>query len=227
MHPEAFLRSWAGIMQADAYAGFGKLYEPGRLPGTIVEAGCWAHWRRKFYEIAALKKAPIAVEAVTRIDAIFAIERTINGSTQAERQVVRYQTIRPLVGEFIAWLNGQRRTLSPKSETAKAMDYGLKRMPAFTRFLDNGRICLSNNAAERAMRCVAIGRKNWTFAGFFFFVRGSSESDTLIETCKLNDVDPRAWLADVLRRLPDHPAKRIRELLPWNWSPEIAIARAA
>ena len=117
--------------------------------------------------------------------------------------------------------------MSSKSETAKAMDYGLKRLPAFTRFLDDGRICLSNNAAERAMRCVAIGRKNWTFADSDAGGLRAATIYTLIETCKLNDVDPRAWLADVLRRLPDHPAKRIHALLPWNWSPEIATARAA
>ena len=212
---------------------FGQLlssdsYQHSLARGVLVfEAGCWAHWRRKFFEIAALKKAPIAVEAVTRIDAIFAIERTINGSTPSERRAVRDQTIKPLVDELLAGLNGQRRTLSSKSETAKAMDYGLKRMPAFTRFLDDGRVCLSNNAAERAMRCVAMGRKNWTFAGSDAGGRRAAAIYTLIETCKLNDVDPRAWLADVIRRLPDHPAKRIRQLLPWNWSPAIATARAA
>ncbi len=108
--PRAFLRTWSGIMQADAYAGFNRLYEPGRQPGTILEAGCWAHWRRKFYEIAELKKAPIAVEAVTRIDAIFAIERTVKGMTPSERQAVREQTISPLVEDLVAWLSGQRRT---------------------------------------------------------------------------------------------------------------------
>ena len=227
VHPEALLRTWSGIMQADAYAGFSKLYGPRRLPGTILEAACWAHWRRKFYEIAVLKKAPIAVEAVTRIDAIFAIERTINGATPYDRRAVREQTIRPLVDALVAWLNEQRRTLSPKSDTSKAMDYGLKRLPAFRRFLDDGHICLSNNAAERAMRCVAMGRKNWTFAGSDAGGRRAAAIYTLIETCKLNDVDPRAWLADILRRLPDHPAKRIHELLPWNWSPKIVTARAA
>ena len=227
VHPEAFLRSWSGIMQADAYAGFNRLYEPGRSPGPILEAGCWAHWRRKFYDIAVLKKAPIAVEAVTRIDAIFAAERTINGAVPSQRQAVREQTIKPLVGDLLVWLRSQRSALSSKSETAKAMDYGLKRMPAFTRFLDDGRICLSNNAAERAMRCVAMGRKNWTFAGSDAGGHRAAAIYTLIETCKLNDVDPRAWLADVLMRLPDHPAKRIHELLPWNWSPEIAAAHAA
>ena len=210
-HPEAFLRTWSGIMQADAYAGFNKLYKPGRLPGPIVEAACWAHWRCKFYEIAELKKAPIAVEAVKRIDAIFAVERTINGSSSTIRQDVRVQTIKPLIVELAAWLREHRAKLSSKTDTEKAIDYGLKRMPAFTRFLDDGRICLSNNAAERAMRCVAIGRKNWTFTGSDAGGRRAAAIYSLIETCKINDVDPRAWLADILRRLPDHPAKRIHE----------------
>ena len=216
-HPEAFLRTWSGIMQADAYAGFGKLYEPGRLPGTIVEAGCWAHWRRKFYEIAALKKAPIAVEAVTRIDAIFAIERTTNGSPSVERQAVRDQTIRPLVDQLVAWLNEQRRTLSPKSETAKAMDYGLKRMPAFTRFLDDGRICLSNNAAERAMRCVAMGRKNWTFAGSDAGGRRAAAIYTLIETCKLQ----RRRSPRMACRCPQATARLPRQTYPRAYAVEL------
>lgn len=216
MHPEAFLRAWFGIMQADAYAGFNRLYEPGRTPDPILEAGCWAHWRRKFYGIAVLKTAPIALEAVARIDAIFAIERTINGALPEQRQAVREQTVKWLVCDLLAWLRGQRGVLSSKSEAAKAMDYGLKRTPAFTRFLDDSRICLSNNAAEGAMHCVAMGRKNWTFAGSDAGGHSAAAIYTLIETCKLNDVDPRARLADVLKRLPDHPAKRIHELLPWK-----------
>jgi transposase len=155
-HPEAFLVTWSGIMQADAYAGFNRLYEPGRSPGPIIEAGCWAHWRRKFYELAELKKAPVAIEAVKRIDAIFTIERTINGALPSTRQTMREQTIKPLLDDLIAWLRTQRGTLSSKSDTAKAIDYGLKRITAFSRFLGDGRICLSNNAAERAMRCVAM-----------------------------------------------------------------------
>ncbi|WP_158809691.1 transposase [Beijerinckia sp. L45] len=130
-----------------------------------------------------LKKAPIAVEAVTRIDAIFAAERAINGAVPSQRQDVRGQTIKPLVGDLLVWLRGLRGALSSKSETAKAMDYGLKRMPAFTRFLDDGRICLSNNAAERAMRCVAMGRKNWTFAGSDAGGHRAAAIYTLIETC--------------------------------------------
>jgi len=216
-HPERHLAGYAGLMQADAYAGFNRLYEAGRRPGPIIEAACWAHARRKFFDLARLKKAPIAIEAVRRIDALFAIEREINGLTPEERQRRRHQRSRPLVAELESWLREQRARLSAKNETAKAIDYSLKRRPALTRFLDDGRLCLSNNGAERALRGIAVGRHNWTFAGSDVGAERAAAIYTLIETAKLNDVDPRAWLADVLARLPDHPAKRIRELLPWNW----------
>jgi len=216
-HPERHLAGYAGLMQADAYAGFNRLYEAGRRPGPIIEAACWAHARRKFFDLARLKKAPIAIEAVRRIDALFAIEREINGLTPEERQRRRHQRSRPLVAELESWLREQRARLSAKNETAKAIDYSLKRWPALTRFLDDGRLCLSNNGAERALRGIAVGRHNWTFAGSDVGAERAAAIYTLIETAKLNDVDPRAWLADVLARLPDHPAKRIREFLPWNW----------
>jgi transposase len=216
-HAESFLGNFAGILQADAFSGFGRLYEAGRMPRPMVEAACWSHGRRKFFELADLKKAPLAIEAVKRIDAVFAIEREINGLAAEARAAVRADRSRPLVTGFETWLRDQRRKLSPKSDMAKAIDYMLKRWPSFTRFLDDGRICLSNNAAERALRGVAVGRRNWTFAGSDAGGRRAAAMYTLIETCKLNDVDPRAWLADVLARLPGHPASRIHELLPWNW----------
>jgi transposase len=216
-HPERHLADYAGLMQADAYAGFNRLYDPARRPGPIVEAACWAHARRKFFDLARLKKAPIAIEAVQRIDALFAIEREINGVTPEERLRVRRERSRPLVADLETWLRAQRAKLSTKNETAKAIDYSLKRWPALTRFLDDGRLCLSNNAAERGVRGIAVGRHNWTFAGSDAGAERAAAIYTLIETAKLNDVDPRAWLADVLARLPDHPARRIRELLPWNW----------
>ena len=217
-HPERHLAGWTGLMQADAYAGFNRLYEATRKPAPIVEAACWAHARRKFFDLARLQKAPIAVEAVKRIDALFAIEREINGLVPARRLAVRAERSRPLVAELEAWLRQQRARLSAKNETAKAIDYSLKRWPALTRFLDDGRLCLSNNAAERALRCVAVGRKNWTFAGSDAGGERAAAIYTLVETCKLNDIDPRAWLADVLARLPDHPARRLDELMPWNWT---------
>jgi len=226
-HPEQHLASYAGLMQADAYAGFNRLYETNRKGGAIIEAACWAHGRRKFFDLARINKAPIATEAVERIDALFAIEREINGITPQERVRVRHEQSRPLVIELQTWLREQRAKVSKHSETGKAIEYSLKRWVAFTRFLDDGRLCMSNNAAERELRPVAIGRKNWTFAGSDEGGRRAAAVYTLIATAKLNDIDPQAWLADVLARLPDHPAKRIHELLPWNWNAATVSVHAA
>jgi transposase len=226
-HPEQHLASYAGLMQADAYAGFKRLYDSRRKAGAIIEAACWAHARRKFFDIARINKAPIAIEAVKRIDALFAIEREINGLTPHERLAVRAERSRSLVLELEAWLREQRAKLSGQSETAKAIAYSLTRWAALTRFLDDGRLCMSNNAAEREIRAVAVGRKNWTFAGSDEGGRRAAAIYTLIATAKLNDIDPQAWLADVLARLPDHPARRIHDLLPWNWRPHRAPAEAA
>jgi transposase len=226
-HPEQHLAGYAGLMQADAYAGFNRLYEANRKGGPITEAACWAHGRRKFFDLARINKAPIAVEAVERIDALFALEREINGMTSQERVRVRHERSRSLVTELESWLREQRARVSRNSETGKAIDYSLKRWAALSRFLDDGRLCMSNNAAERELRAVAIGRRNWTFAGSDEGGRRAAAIYTLIATAKLNGTDPRAWLADVLARLPDHPAKRIQELLPWNWRPQNITAEAA
>ena len=204
-------------MQADAYAGFNRLYEAGRKPGPIVEAACWSHARRKFFDLARLNKAPIAAEAVARIDPLFAIERDINGLTPEQRVAVRDERSRPLIIELERWLREQRARVSKNGDTGKAIDYSLKRWDALTRFLDDGRLCMSNNAAERELRAVAVGRRNWTFAGSDEGGRRAAAIHTLIATAKLNDIDPQAWLADVLARLPDHPMRRIDELLPWQW----------
>ena len=216
-HPERHLASYSGLMQADAYSGFNRLYDPSRKPGPIIEASCWAHARRKFFDLARISKAPIAVDAVDRVDALFAIEREINGAAPHERRRVRNERSRPLVIALESWLREQRRKLSASNQVAKAIQYSLNRWTALTRFLDDGRLCMSNNAAERALRCVAVGRKNWTFAGSDRGGCRAAAIYTLVETAKLNDIDPQAWLADVLARLPGHPAKRIHELLPWNW----------
>ena len=226
-HPQLHLASYTGLMQADAYAGFNRLYEAGRKGGPIIEAACWAHARRKFFDLARIRKAPIAVEAVKRIDALFTIEREIHGASPDQRLAVRQERSRSLITELKTWLRAQRAKLSAKNETAKAIDYSLKRWTALTRFLDDGRLCISNNAAERALRGIAVGRHNWTFAGSDEGGRRAAAVYTLIETAKLNDIDPQAWLADVLARLPDHPAKRIADLLPWNWCPQNLPARAA
>jgi transposase len=252
-HPARHLAGYAGILQADAGAcpraahsadpggGYNKLYEADRKPGPILEATCWAHARRPFFVLADLaanarRKAqgklasvisPLALEAVRRIDAIFAIEREINGHAAAERLAVRRARIAPLITELEAWMRAERVRLSRHAETAKAIDYLLKRWPAFTRFLDDGRICLSNNAAERALRGIALGRKSWLFAGSDRGGQRAAAIYSLIVTAKLNDVDPQAWLADVLARIAGHPAHRIDELLPWNWRPRSAARSQA
>ena len=238
-HPRAHLASWSGILQADAYGGYGELYAPDRKPPPIVEAGCFAHARRKFFELAdvaaaARKKSrgeragliyPIALEAVQRIDALFDIERAINGRSAAERLAVRREHSAPLIAELHAWLEEQLARLSRSHHLAKAINYMLRRWPAFTRFLDDGRVCISNNAAERALRCVALGRKSWLFCGSDRGGQRAAVIYTLIGTAKLNDVDPQAWLADVLARIAEHPISRLDELLPWNWArPATAIA---
>jgi transposase len=216
-HPRKVLADWWGIMQADAFSGYNALYEKGRQPAPVIEAACWAHGRRDFFDFAKLTKAPIAVEIVRRIDELFAIERAINGEPPEVRRAVRQEQSKPLVAALEAYMREQLGRLSPKNDLAKAINYILTRWPSFTRFLDDGRICLSNNAAERALRCVAVGRRNWTFAGSDEGGKRAAAVYSLIETCKLNDVDPRAWLADVLARLPDHSARQVGDLLPWAW----------
>lgn len=216
-HPQRHLAGYSGILQADAYAGFNELYAAGRKPGPITEAACWAHGRRKLFKLAEVARAPLAAEAVRRIDAIFAAERAINGLPAEQRLAVRQQQIAPLVADLERWMRGQRARMSRHAEVAKAMDYMLTRWDAFSRFLTDGRICLTNNAAERELRGVALGRKAWMFAGSDRGGERAAAMFSLIATAKLNDVDPRAWLADVLARIAEHPVSRLHELLPWHW----------
>lgn len=217
-HPCRHLASYHGILQADAYSGFNDLYDPGRKAGSIFEAACWAHGRRKLFVLADLAKSPLAIEAVRRIDAIFDVEREINGLAAEPRRAVRQVRVAPLVASLEQWMRGERGKLSRHADVAKAMDYMLKRWEAFTRFLGDGRICLTNNAAERALRGIALGRKAWLFAGSDRGGERAAAMYSLIVTAKLNDIDPRAWLADVLARIADHPASRLDELLPWHWA---------
>ena len=232
-HPQAHLAGYAGIFQADAFGGYNKLYGLDRKPGPLLEAACWVHARRPFFVMAdvaenARRKAqgrtlgvisPLALEAVRRIDALFEIERSINGHSAERRRAVRQELSAPLVAELERWLREQRAKLSRGNDLATAMDYMLKRWTAFTRFLDDGRVCLSNNAAERALRGIALGRKSWLFAGSDRGGQRAAALYSLIVTARLNNVDPQAWLADVLARIAEHPAHGIDELLPWNWRP--------
>jgi transposase len=226
-HPNRHLAGYAGILQADAYAGYNALYEADRKPGPITEAACWAHGRRKLFELAEIARAPLAIEAVRRIDGIFAAERAVNGLPTGKHLAMRQRHIAPLVADLDAWMRENRGKLSRHSPVAKAMDYMLTRWDAFTRFLDDGRICLTNNAAERALRGIALGRRSWLFAGSDRGGDRAAAMYSLIVTAKLNDVDPRAWLADVLARIADHPASRLHELLPWHWRKAREAAEAA
>lgn len=230
-HPQRHLKTYAGILQADAYAGFGKLYDGALQPGPISEAMCWSHGRRNFFVLAdiaanARKTAqggtaalisPLALDAVRRIDALFDIERQINGQSAEQRKAVRQTLSKPLVADLDAWMRRERAKLSGHAPVAKAMDYVLKRWPAFTRFLDDGRICLTNNAAERGLRGIALGRKSWLFCGSDSGGERAAVMYSLIVTAKLNDVDPQAWLADVLARIANCPSSKIADLMPWNW----------
>jgi hypothetical protein len=238
---QAHLSNYAGIFQADAYSGYNKLYEPDRKPGPILEAACWVHARRPFFVMAdvaenARRKAQgktsaaisrLALEAVRRIDALFELERSINGQSAEQRRAIRQELGAPLVADLESWMREQRAKLSRGNDVAKAMEYMLKRWSAFTRFLDEGRICLSNNAAERALRGIALGRKSWLFAGSDRGGRRAAAMYSIIITAKLNDVDPQAWLTDVLTRIAEHPINRLDELLPWNWRPLRSPARQA
>ena len=228
-HPEGHLEGYAGILQADAYAGFNRLYAADRRPGPLIEAACWSHARRKFFvlaDIAAKARgkllviAPLALEAVKRINAIFTVEREINGLPAAGRLAIRRQRIAPLVDDLHQWMRSERARLSRHADVAKAMDYMLKRWAAFTRFLDDGRICLTNNAAERALRGIALGRKAWLFAGSDRGGERAALMYTLIQTARLNDIDPQAWLSDVLARINEHKITELDALLPWRWAAE-------
>jgi transposase len=235
-HAEAHLANYAGIFQADAFSGYGKLYEADRKPGPLVEAACWVHARRPFFvlaDVAANARAkaqgkttgaisPLALEAVRRIDALFEIERAINGQSADQRRAVRQELSAPLLADLQTWLREQRAKLSRGNDLAKGIDYLLKRWTAFTRFLDDGRVCLSNNAAERALRGIALGRKSWLFAGSDRGGQRAAAMYSLIVTASMNDVDPQAWLADILARIAAHPASRLDELLPWNWQQRAA-----
>ena len=240
-HAREHLEGWSGVLQADAYSGYNKLYASDRQPAPILEAACWSHGRRKFFVLADIEAAarakakrekpamvsPLALEAVRRIDALLEIERAINGKSPEERLAVRQEHSAPLVADLHAWMREHRAGLSRKNEIAKAMDYMLKRWAAFARFLTDGRICLTNNAAERALRGIALGRKSWLFAGSDRGGQRAAVMYSLIVTAKMNDVDPQAWLADVLARIADHPASKLDELLPWNWKATAAARQAA
>jgi transposase len=228
-YPKKHLAGYGGILQSDCYDGFEPIAVAATKEVPITFAFCHAHARRKFFELADIQKnardrkrrgepiSPIALEAVKRYDELFEIERQINGSSAEERLAVRQEKSKPLFDDMHEWLTKERATLSRSSEVIESIDYMLKRWEGFALFLEDGRVCLTNNGAERALRSVALGRRNWTFAGSQRGADRAAVMLTVITTCRLNDVDPKAWLADVLARIADHPVTRLYELLPWEW----------
>src|SRR3984885_1420159 len=214
-HPAGHLEKYAGVLQADGYAGFNKLYEKGR----IVEAACWAHVRRKFHDLYQAHRSPIAKEALERIGQLYGIEQEIRGRSPAERKEVREVRSRPLLQSMHAWWKATLAKLSQKSDVAVAIRYALDRWNALLRFCEDGRVEMDNNAAERALRAVALGRKNYLFAGSDAGGERAAAIYSLLGSAKLNRIDPETYLSSVLRRIADHPINRIAELLPWNLFP--------
>jgi transposase len=214
-HPAGHLQNYSGVLQADGYAGFNKLYETGR----IVEAACWAHARRKFHDLYQAHRSPLAKEALERIAQLYGIEQEIRGRSPAERREVRQARSRPLLEAMHVWLKATLAKLSQKSDVAVAIRYALERWIALLRFCEDGRIEMDNNAAERALRAVALGRKNYLFAGSDAGGERAAAIYSLLGSAKLNGIDPEAYLSLVLRRIADHPINRIADLLPWNLFP--------
>jgi transposase len=214
-HPARHLEKYAGVLQADGYAGFNKLYEK----GCIVEAACWAHVRRKFHDLYQAHRSPIAKEALERIGQLYGIEQEIRGRSPDERKEVRQARSRPLLESMQAWCKATQAKLSQKSGVAMAIRYALDRWSALLRFCEDGRVEMDNNAAERALRAVALGRKNYLFAGSDAGGERAAAIYSLLGSAKLNGIDPEKYLSSVLRRIADHPINRISELLPWNLFP--------
>jgi transposase len=219
-HPERHLREFRGTLQADAYAGFNPLYETGR----IQEAGCWAHVRRKFFDLQEAHASPIASEALERIAALYGIEKDIRGRPAEERQQVRNARARPLLESLRQWFETTLPKLSRKSDTTAAIRYALSLWDALLRYSNDGHIEIDNNAAERALRVVALGRKNYLFAGSDSGGERAAAIYSLIGSAKLNGLDPETYLHQVLSRIADHPITRIEELLPWNIAVSLPVA---
>jgi len=226
-HPAQHLAGFAGFLQADAYAGFEALYDQRRAAGKkpITEVACWAHCRRKIFEVWEMTKSTVAKAGLDRIALIYAIEDKARFAPPAERLAHRADTI-PLIDAFFAWAETTERKLSARSGLAEALRYMIKRRTALSRFATDARLEADNNIAENAIRCIALGRRNWLFAGSNSGGARAASMYSILQTAKLNGVNPEAYLADTLARIAaGHPINRIDELMPWTYQPpDIPIA---
>ena len=211
-HPRRHLKDYSGALQADAYSGLHHLYGDGR----IHEVACWAHARRKFRDIHVTHRSPITTEALNRIGALYAIEEQVRGKPPELRCAARQAQAKPVLDDLRQWMEKMLRSLSAKSDTAGAIRYALSHWRALTRYIDNGLLEIDNSAAERALRTVSIGRKNYLFFGADSGGERAASFYTLIGTAKLNRLDPSLYLRTVLARIAEHPINRISQLLPWN-----------
>jgi transposase len=224
-HPLSHLAGFRGFLQADAYAGYDGLYRSG-----VTEVACWAHFRRKVFDLHERVPTPLTNDILERIGALYAVEAEVRGQPPDARRQARQEQSRPLVNALREVLDAGLRRLSPRSDMAKAITYGTKRWPALSRFLDDGRLEIDNNIAERALRGIAVGRRNWLFAGSKAGGERAAAIYTVIQTCKANGVDPQAYITDVIAKVADDwPASRWNELMPWNWGsrPDQPVAQAA
>jgi hypothetical protein len=217
--PQSHLASFSGILQADGYSGFASLYTDGR----VQEAACWAHARRKYYDVYAADRSPTAAEALRRIGLLYAIEREIRGQPPAARSAVRRTRSAPIMAELRAWLSQTLAMLSAKSPLAQAIQYTLTRWTALARYVEDGTVEIDNNAAERAIRALVLGRRNYLFAGSDAGGETAARLYSLVGTCRLNGLDPHLYLRHVLERIATHPINRIETLLPWHVAPSLEI----
>ena len=225
VHPRTHLQNFTGVLQADGYAGFDRLFNEADPHHPIKEAACWAHVRRKFYDIHQATQSPLALEVLNRIGELYAIEEQIRAQPSEDRQQTRATRAGPKLDALHTWMMQTRASLSKKSDLAGAIHYALSRWRALTRYCEDGRIEIDNNVAERSLRAIALGRKNYLFAGSDSGGERAAIIYSLVGTAKLNGIDPEGYLRHVLERIAEHPINRVEEMLPWKLAEQLRASK--